>query len=152
MNGTYHVIDVYDCPSGIENAIGYIHSKWGNANNLALYRDAILHYGDKLPRFFLLMDRDTIIGCGALITNDFVSRQDLWPWYACHFLESSYRGRGLGSLLLSHAIKLAVELGFPALYLSTDHDGYYEKYGWQRVEDAYDISGAPCRVYRYDLS
>ena len=37
--------------------------------------------------------------------------------------------------------------GFPRLYLTTDHDGYYEKYGWKRIEDGYDRDGAACRIY-----
>ncbi len=148
----FSIVDAHVNPGGLEQAIIYIHGKWGRPGNLAFYRDAIFHYGDQLPRFFLLLEGERILGCGALIANDFVSRHDLWPWYACHYIEPDHRGRGLGKLLLDHAVRLAGELGFDSVYLSTDHQGYYEKYGWKRIEDGYEPSGAPTRIYRFNLS
>ena len=44
-------------------------------------------------------------------------------------------------------LKEAALAGFSTLYLTTDHDGYYEKYGWTRIEDGYDRDGEPCRIY-----
>lgn len=146
----YHIIDSHQYPGGVEAAISYIHSKWGNPQNLNFYRDAIMNYGPSLPRFFLLCQNETIVGCGALIANDIISRHDLMPWYACHYVESAHRGKHLGELLLKHACKLGQELGYPTLYLSTDHDAYYEKYGWQRIEDGFEPSGAATRIYRID--
>ena len=147
----YRIIDAHAWPGGLEEAVLYIHSKWGSPANLDFYRDAITHYGASLPRFFLLTASDRIIGCGALIANDFVSCHDLMPWYACHYVEPDFRGQSLGSMLLAHAASLAGELGFEHIYLSTDHDSYYEKYGWIRIEDAFEPSGASTRVYRYSL-
>ena len=147
----FRLVDAHAYSGSLEQAARYFHGKWGRPENLAFYRDAISHYGDQLPRFFLLLAEERIAGCGALIANDFVSRHDLWPWYACHYIEPEFRGRGRGRLLLEHAVRLAGELGFTKVYLSTDHDGYYEKYGWERVEDGYEPSGAPTRIYRFTL-
>jgi len=148
----YCITDAQAYPGGLEQAARYFHGKWGRPDNLAFYRDAISHYGEQLPRFFLLLEKVRIVGCGALIANDFVSRHDLWPWYACHYIEPDYRGRGLGNLLLDYAVNLAGELGFTKVYLSTNHDGYYEHYGWKRIEDGFEPSGAPTRIYRYMIS
>jgi hypothetical protein len=49
----------------------------------------------------------------------------------------------LGSLLFQFWNKV-----FQSLYLTTDHDGLYEKFGWDRIEDAYDPSGYVTKVYR----
>ncbi|MDZ4121628.1 MAG: GNAT family N-acetyltransferase [Candidatus Cloacimonadaceae bacterium] len=145
------IIDAHDYAGGIDTAISYIHGKWGSERNLNFYRDAIIHYGEKLPRFFLLCDNSTIIGCGALLISDFASRHDLWPWYACHYIEAEYRGKALGTRLLDHGIKLAAKAGFSSVYLSTDHDGYYEKYGWERIDDAFEPTGAITRIYKYSI-
>lgn len=41
------------------------------------------------------------------------------------------------------------EIGFPIVYLTTDHNGYYERYGWIRIEDGIDlISCKPTRIYK----
>lgn len=143
------IIDAHEYEGGIDAAVSYIHGKWGSERNLNFYRDAIIHYGEKLPRFFLLCDASMIIGCGALLLSDFASRHDLCPWYACHYVEAEYRGKALGSLLLDHGINLVAEAGFEHVYLSTDHDGYYEKYGWERIDDAFEPTGAKTRIYKY---
>lgn len=145
------IIDAHDFEGGIDAAICYIHSKWGSERNLNFYRDAIIHYGEYLPRFFLLCDASKIIGCGALLISDFASRHDLWPWYACHYIEAEYRGKALGTMLLDHAINLAAEADYKHVYLSTDHDRYYEKYGWERIDDAFEPTGAKTRIYKYSI-
>ena len=145
------IIDAHDYVGGLELAVRYIHGKWGSERNLNFYRDAITRYGKWLPRFFLLCDGANIIGCGALLISDFTSRHDLWPWYACHYIEADYRGNALGKHLLDHAIRLAQETGYENVYLSTDHDGYYEKYGWERIDDAFEPTGAQTRIYKFSI-
>lgn len=127
----------------------YIHGIWGKPENEDFYHEAITHYGAQLPRFFVLCLAGEIVGCGALIVNDFVSRHDLWPWYACHYIAPQHRGKELGSQLLSYGTQTARQLGFKSVYLYTDLDGYYERYGWLRIEDAHDPWGGSGRVYTY---
>jgi N-acetylglutamate synthase-like GNAT family acetyltransferase len=89
------------------------------------------------------------IGCAALITNDFISRHDLYPWLACLYVAPEERGQSLGNQLMEHAVQQARRAGFASVYLTTDHDGYYEKYGWNRIEDGIDLFTAqPSRIYK----
>lgn len=146
----YRVINLKDYPGGLERAIKYYHSKWGGPNNYRFFYDAIIHSSsDKegLPRFFLLMKEEKIIGCCGLIMNDFISRHDLYPWLCGIFVEESERGQALGNLLMEYAESEAVKAGYKIIYLTTEHNGYYEKYGWKRIEDGYDPSGEPTRIY-----
>jgi GNAT superfamily N-acetyltransferase len=146
------IINVWDYSAGMDAAVKYIHGLWGNAANYNFYYDAISHSsntGQGLPRFYLLMDEDIIAGCYALLTNDLVSRQDLVPWLGCLYVEPAYRGRQLGEVLLNNGIEEAKRMGYKAVYLTTDHDGYYERYGWERIEDAYNLFGEQGRVYRH---
>jgi GNAT superfamily N-acetyltransferase len=150
----YSIINVKSYSGGVESAAAYIHGKWGRKENYPFYLDAITHSsepGKPLPRFYLLLKGEEICGCYALLTNDLISRQDIYPWLGCLFVEESERGRQLGSLLLKHGMGEAKQLNYSTLYLTTDHDGYYEKYGWRRMEDGYDLLGEPGRIYRIDL-
>ena len=88
-----------------------------------------------------------VIGSYGLIVNDFISRQDLWPWLVALYIEENERGKGFGSYLLEHGRAESAKLGFKILYLSTGHVGYYEKYGWRYIGHGYDVDGEATRIY-----
>ena len=78
-----HVESVRENPRITQDAIKYIQSKWANPNSLKVYEDCIsncINSNNGLPQWYLLLDQDKIIGCAGLITNDFISRMDLFPW------------------------------------------------------------------------
>ncbi len=151
----FKIVNVKEYGGGLDRAVDYIHSKWGSPKSYPFYKDAIYHSSlgeNHLPRFYLLLKEKEIIGCAALLTNDYISRQDLYPWLACLFVEGQERGRAFGSLLMEFVEKEAKDLAFPAVYLTTEHDGYYEKYGWVRMQDGIDLfSCEPTRIYSKKL-
>jgi predicted N-acetyltransferase YhbS len=149
------IVNVKEYGPGIDKAVDYIHGIWGSEQNYSFYKDAIHHSslpGKPLPQFFLLLKNEEIIGCSALITNDFISRHDLYPWMACLYVAETERGNQYGNLLMKHVEQETKKAGFSNLYLTTHHDGYYEKYGWKRIEDGIDLfSGQPSRIYLKEL-
>jgi N-acetylglutamate synthase-like GNAT family acetyltransferase len=152
----YRILNVIEYPEGLEKAIAYIHNKWGRANNLNYYSDAIkhsTHHPTGLPRFYLMVDDDNeIVGCFALVTNDFISRHDLYPWLACVYVESLHRGKRLSELMFEHAKTEAATAGYKEVFLTTDHDNFYEKFGWARMEDGYSSDGQVSKIYRITVS
>lgn len=82
-----------------------------------------------LPIFYIALENESIIGTYALLRNDLISRQDIFPWLACLYVSPGHRGRRIGSRLLKHALEEAEKKGHSKLYLCTDLTGYYEKYG-----------------------
>jgi len=144
------VINIRENPQYMEQAITYIQSKWGNRRNKKVYEDCITNSIDaknSLPVWYILLDGDNIIGCAGLITNDFISRMDLWPWLCALYIEKKYRGQGLGNLLLAQAKEDVAKMGFDKLYLCTDHKGYYEKYGFSYIGDGHHPWGESSRIY-----
>jgi GNAT superfamily N-acetyltransferase len=103
-----------------------------------------------LPRWYLMLKNEDIIGGYGLITNDFISRQDLLPWLCALYIEEECRGNQLGSKLLEHAKSEALQLGYKKLYLSTDLEGYYESHGWKSVAKGYHPWGAESMIYEID--
>lgn len=146
-------INIRENPEYLERAIAYIQSKWANRRNKKVYEDCISHSIDAknpLPVWYILMDGGTIIGCGGLITNDFISRMDLCPWLCALYIEKKNRGQGLGNLLMAQIKEDTAKMGLDTLYLCTDHKGYYEKYGFTYIGDGYHPWGESSRIYACD--
>jgi N-acetylglutamate synthase-like GNAT family acetyltransferase len=139
----------------MEEVIKYIYKVWGNEGSLDFYKDAIIHSSldnKSIPEFYVLTKQDNIIGCVYLIRMDFISRQDLYPWLAGLYINEDQRRQGYANILMKHVEKRCKEIGFDSLYLTTDHDGYYERYNWTRIQDGIDLfSGNPARIYKKDV-
>lgn len=88
-----------------------------------------------------------MIGCAGLITNDFISRGDLYPWINALFIDENYRGFAFGKSLIDYSKTYAKEVGFEHLYLCTGHVGYYEKYGFKYIRQGYHPWGGESRIY-----
>src|SRR5699024_4240541 len=131
-------------PHLFDKAVHVFWKQWGTKNNHAFYKDCMTHSctaSDPIPRFYIALIDESVIGTYALIRNDLNSRQDLHPWLACLYVDQMHRGKAIGSLLLEHAIKETAKKGFEKLYLTSDLENYYEKYGWEHTTNAYGISG-----------
>lgn len=146
------IYNAKEFPNGIEEVIKYIHAVWGSEENFEFYKDAIIHSSVEegvIPEFYVLTKNSQIIGCVYLIRMDFVSRQDLYPWLAGLYINEDERRNGYANILMKHVEKRCKEAGYGNLYLTTDHDGYYERYDWIRIEDGIDLfSGKPTRIYK----
>lgn len=148
------IISIRKEPSYAEMATRYIQSKWASEESMMLYEDCIAHCIDAqapLPQWYVLMSNDEIIGCAGLITNDFISRMDLYPWVCAVYIEESHRGHAYGALLLEQAKEDAKQHGFPQLYLCTDHIGLYERYGFSYIGTGYHPWGESSRIYAANL-
>ncbi|MBA9027159.1 GNAT family N-acetyltransferase [Peribacillus huizhouensis] len=144
------IISVKEHPEYKEKAIKYFQSKWANENSMKVYEDSITHSittDSPLPIWYIMEDSGRIIGCAGLISNDFISRMDLWPWICAIYIEKSYRGKSLGKELLIRAKGDAEKAGFNQVFLCTDHIGYYEKYGFTYIGDGYHPWGSRSRIY-----
>lgn len=145
------VLSIRENPKLKDRAIAYIQSKWANENSEMVYEDCIKHCIDSespLPQWYLWMDEDKIVGCSGLITNDFISRMDLYPWICALYIEEEHRGRAYGALLLEKAKEDSKKAGFPNLYLYSDHVGYCEKYGFSKIGIGYHPWGETSGVFQ----
>lgn len=144
------IVDIHGRPGIFEPAAEFFWRQWGSQRNCEFYRDAMLHSKQpgRLPKFYLALEGGTILGSSALLANDLVSRHDLMPWVGCLYVIPEARGRRLGGRLLDHAAAEAGRMGHEAVYLCTDLEGYYEKYGWSFIDKAWLVNGEEVSVYR----
>ena len=146
------IVNIRECPDWLEPAADYFSSRWNISRHL--YHDSMtdsLLTDAPVPRWYLMLRDEEIIGGFGLIDNDFMVRTDLCPWLCALHIEPSARGQQLGAKLLIHSRREAAKLGFEKVYLNTDHIGYYEKYDWRYMGDFAPQSGADTRVYEADV-
>ena len=145
-----NIISVRENPEYTDIAIAYFQKHWASQDSAMVYDDCIRHAvtaRTPLPQWYLLYDGDTIAGCAGLITNDFISRMDLYPWLCALYIEPEYRGNSYGQLLLERGKEDARKAGFGSLYLCTDHVGYYEHYGFQKIGTGYHPWGETSGIF-----
>lgn len=147
------IISVRENPEYKDKAIQYFQNSWSEVAPI-IYEDCISHSinaKDSLPQWYLLENNDEIIGCAGLITNDFISRMDLYPWVCAIFIEEKHRGNNYSKLLIEKAKQDSKKAGFKNLYLCTDHIGFYEKIGFNYIGQGYHPWEEESRIYEIEL-
>lgn len=148
------LISIRQNPDWAERATAYFQAHWANEDSKMVYDDCIhscLDSDSPLPQWYLLCDGDEIIGCAGLITNDFISRMDLWPWLCALYVEKAYRGHAYGNLLIDQIKEDVKALGYANLYLCTDLSGYYEQYDFTEIDTGYHPWGESSKIYQAKL-
>ena len=77
----------------------------------------------------ILVNENELIGFISLFPNDCEEEKNLTPWYAPMYVQEEYRNHGYSSILNEAIINEAKNRGFSILYLKTDLENYYEKFG-----------------------
>jgi len=147
------IISVREYPLYKDIAIKYFQQSWKSVWPI-IYEDSINHciYArNDLPQWYLLEKDNKIIGCAGLITNDFISRGDLYPWICGIYIDEKHRGNAYGKLLIDKAKRDSKKFGYEYLYLCTEHIGYYEKYGFAYIGQGYHPWEAESRIYEIEL-
>ncbi len=90
--------------------------------------------GDNNYCKLVLVDNNTLIGFISIFPHDCDERADLSPWYATMFVKQEYRGRGYSRILNEAILEEARKRGFQKIYLKTNLENYYEKFGAHYLE------------------
>lgn len=136
-------------PELIERAAMWFSQRWDvPAQAYCESMEASVAHPYAVPQWLVAQEEDGRIVAGAgVIDNDFHGRADLAPNLCALYVEPGWRGRGLARRLVALAREEAARLGFPTLYLVTDHVGLYERLGWEFVGMAPEDGGGLVRVY-----
>ena len=94
----------------------------------------LLTEGKELLSFCTLAEKDEI-------------PTDLTPWIGFVYTFPNYRRKRYAGMLLDYAESLAKKGGAKNVYISTDHIGLYEKYGYVFLEMAKTKDGGDSRIY-----
>ncbi len=111
------------------------------------------HYRrDGVPVMFAAIAEGQVIGTIALDDEDMATHPELSPWLASLYVDGPYRSRGVATALVRHAVKEAVKLGIPQLYLYTpDRESFFLALGWKTVLRE-DYNGVPVTIMALDIN
>ena len=77
----------------------------------------------------ILVNNDELIGFISIFPVDCDEKIELTPWYATMYVKEEYRNNGYSRILNGAILKEAKDRGFKTLYLKTNLENYYEKFG-----------------------
>ena len=122
---------------------------WGAGKYLArlLREDKFKALVGESSKVLLLVDGENLVSFCSFAEKDDIQPTDLTPWIGWVYTSPEYRGRHCAGQLLAHAEGLAGEAGMQNIYISTNHVGLYEKYGYEFYQMMKDIEGEDSRVY-----
>lgn len=126
------IVTLADRPEMKEAAAQWFHEKWGIS--LEIYLEGMemsLNGTSAVPRWYLALEGQRIIGGLGVIENDFHDRKDLAPNVCAVYTEEDKRCQGVAGALLDYVCKDMKRQGINNLYLVTDHTSFYERYGWE---------------------
>lgn len=92
-------------------------------------------YHDWERVFAAFTDSGDIAGYCTFAAEDCLPGVLYTPYIGMVFVGEPYRGRRLSEQLLSAASDYAASLGFPRVFLVSDHVGLYEKYGFRGIDE-----------------
>lgn len=77
----------------------------------------------------ILLDDNKLIGFISIFPIDGKERTNLSPWYSTLFVKEEFRGKGYSKILNNAILEEAKKRGFKKLYLKTNLNNFYEKFG-----------------------
>ena len=104
-------------------------------------------YVGENTKVLMLVDGENLISFCTFAEKDDIQPTELTPWIGWVYTFPHYRGHRYIGKLLSYAEALAKTDGINSIYISTNHNGLYEKYGYEFFEMMKDMHGEDSRVY-----
>ena len=99
----------------------------------------------------LLTDGDALVSFCTYAEKDDIQPTELTPWIGFVYTFPKYRGHHYAGLLFSEIEQLARNDHIPEIYISTNHTGLYEKYGYEYRTQMRCMDGDMSRIYAKKL-
>ena len=82
----------------------------------------------------ILLDGNKLVGFVSIFPHDCEEKEELTPWYSTMYVKEEYRGKGYSKMLNDAILKMARKMGYSKIYLKTNLENYYEKFGAKYLE------------------
>ncbi len=100
---------------------------------------------------FAAMQGDEIIGYCTFLRTDYYPENRYRPWISSIFVGEDARGQGVCGLLIDAAIDYARTQGFQTVYIPSDMSGFYERYGFDKIDELANYSGDVDNIFARNI-
>lgn len=122
---------------------------WGAGRTLA--EEMRQNHFTGWERVILAEDQGRIAGYCTVSGTDCIPDVPYTPYIGMLFVGEEYRGKRLSRRMIDYASEYLKELGFSEVYLVSDHENLYEKYGFQVIDEKMAPWGRMQKIYRKGL-
>lgn len=98
-------------------------------------------------RVIAALDEGAICGYCTVTKEDCIPNVPYTPYVGFVFVEEGHRGQRLSQRMIQFAMDYLKQAGFSRVYLTSDHENLYEKYGFSVVDRKRATWGAEEKIY-----
>lgn len=88
-----------------------------------------------------------IVGYCTLLATDYYPENRYSPWISSIFVDEALRGRRVCGQLIAQACEYAREQGFRTVYIPSDMTGFYERYGFEKIDTLKNYGGETDSIF-----
>ncbi len=90
--------------------------------------------------FAAIVDR-RIVGFCTFMKTDYYPDNKYFPWISTIFVDEKFRGKRISQHMIEAVIEYAKSCRFSSVYIPTDMTGFYEKYGFEKIDELVNYGG-----------
>lgn len=119
---------------------------WRAGKSLASTMDSNLF--TEWERVVVALDHHKICGYCTVARTDCIPKVSYTPYIGYLFVDEEYRGCRLSQKLIQHSMNYLKSVGFDEVYIVSDHENLYEKYGFEVIDRKMAPWGSLEKIYR----
>lgn len=102
-------------------------------------------------RVIVAFDNNEICGYCTVAKTDCIPNLIYTPYIGYLFVDEECRGNRLSQKLIVYSMKYLKSIGFDKVYLVSDHENLYEKYGFKVIDRKMSPWGSEEKIYIQEL-
>ena len=118
---------------------------WGAGKTLASAMDN--NGFNDWERVIVAVDNEKVCGYCTVSKTDCIPDVDYTPYIGFLFVGEEYRGNRLSQQLIEYAIDYIKNVGYNKVYIVSDHENFYEKYGFHVIDRKIAPWGSEEKIY-----
>lgn len=96
---------------------------------------------------FAAVEEGKVVGFCTFLKTDYYPENRYWPWISTIFVDEKARGRRVSHRMIEAAEEYARSQGFARVYIPSDMSGFYEKCGYEAIDELVNYGGDADTVF-----